>query len=257
MGSRDEAAGWPGRCHRVPGRPGRLARHAARVLPTRRLPPPGGLRRSQPPPRSGPTHAGAALKDGPQAGHSASLCVQREGAERAAPAPAGIERAAAGGRDRLRARQRAVPPPLQPAPPRQSEWNHEPACPGGSEPSLRARHWLAFPATRPLPAVLAKGSQYLADHQRARRGVASGPGTPSCCRKCEPGLRPQDALGLSCVSWPAPARQNRKSLLNSSAERFSSRLTSADTVQNMVGSTRVSSNRGRINKTRCVPTVGR
>lgn len=183
--------------------------------------------------------------------------MQREGAERAAPAPAGIERAAAGGRDRLRARQRAVPPPPASTP-----------TPKRVEPRARLSwgqraflpcpcHWLAFPATRPLPAVLAKGSRYLADHQRARHGVASGPGTPSCCRKCEPGLRPQDALGLSCVSWPAPARQNRKSLLNSSAERFSSRLTSADTVQNMVGSTRVSSNRGRINKTRCVPTVGR
>lgn len=234
----------------MPGRPGRLARHAARVLPTRRLPPPGGSRRSQPPPRSGPTHAGAALKDGPQAGHSSSLCVQREGAERAAPAPAGIERAAAGGRDRLRAPQCAVPPPPASTPtPKRVEPRAFPPCPC---------HWLAFPATRPLPAVLAKGSRYLADHQRARRGVASGPGTPSCCRKCEPGLRPQDALGLSCVSWPAPARQNRKSLLNSPAERFSSRLTSADTVlQNTVGLTRVSSNRGRINKTRCVPTVGR
>lgn len=146
------------------------------------------------------------------------------------------------------ARRPPTPPASTPTPKR-VEPRAFPPCPC---------HWLAFPATRPLPAVLAKGSRYLADHQRARRGVASGPGTPSCCRKCEPGLRPQDALGLSCVSWPAPARQNRKSLLNSSAERFSSRLTSADTVlQNTVGSTRVSSNRGRINKTRCVPTVGR
>lgn len=249
MGSRDEAAGWPGRCHRVPGRPGRLARHAARVLPTRRLPPPGGSHPPAPTALRPHSRGGGAERRASGRTLGIALCAVRGG------------RAGRSSSRRHRARRCRWPRPT-PGP-----TARRPPTPPASTPTPKRVeprafppspcHWLAFPATRPLPAVLAKGSRYLADHQRARRGVASGPGTPSCCRKCEPGLRPQDALGLSCVSWPAPARQNRKSLLNSSAERFSSRLTSADTVQNMVGSTRVSSNRGRINKTRCVPTVGR